>query len=521
MSTASRIARALADLGPRYLPFADAATKELPLGRLLRLSLFQVTVGMAAVLLIGTLNRVMIVELDVPAWIVAVMLSLPLLAAPFRALVGFRSDSHRSVLGWKRVPYLWFGTLLQFGGFAIMPFALLILSGDTTGPIVIGQARRPSPSCSSARAPHHPDRGLALATDLAPAHARPKVVALLCAMLLAGMMASAVVFGLALHNFSAIRLIQVIQGAALATLILNGIALWKQEPRDTSRKSAPARRFGEAWEAYTAQPQARRRLIATGLGTAGFSMQDILLEPYGGQILHLPVAATTALTAVLAIGGGIGLLTAARWLNRGGDPFRVAAAGAVVGIAAFSAVVFAAPLGSGGLFACGVALIGLGGGLFAHGTLTASMAGAAPSRPGSRSAPGAPSRPAPRAWPSRRAASCAMPARRSRSRAASARPCPRPPPATSSSTTSRSGSSSPPWWRSGRWCAGPLIPRSPPVRPYPRRRPSCPRVPSQVISTSRKWCSTRSGSSLPAWSSTCAARTAAKAIRSNPRSMAA
>ncbi len=139
MSTASRIARALADLGPRYLPFADAATKELPLGRLLRLSLFQVTVGMAAVLLIGTLNRVMIVELDVPAWIVAVMLSLPLLAAPFRALVGFRSDSHRSVLGWKRVPYLWFGTLLQFGGFAIMPFALLILSGDTTGPIVIGQ----------------------------------------------------------------------------------------------------------------------------------------------------------------------------------------------------------------------------------------------------------------------------------------------------------------------------------------------------------------------------------------------
>ncbi len=50
-------------LGPRFLPFADAATPELPMGRLLRLSLFQVTVGMAVVLLIGTLNRVMIVEL--------------------------------------------------------------------------------------------------------------------------------------------------------------------------------------------------------------------------------------------------------------------------------------------------------------------------------------------------------------------------------------------------------------------------------------------------------------------------
>jgi len=55
----------------RMLPFADAASDELPLGQLLRLSLFQISVGMAAVMLLGTLNRVMIVELSVPAFIVA------------------------------------------------------------------------------------------------------------------------------------------------------------------------------------------------------------------------------------------------------------------------------------------------------------------------------------------------------------------------------------------------------------------------------------------------------------------
>ncbi len=110
-------------LDPRFLPFADAASAELPLSRLLRLSLFQVSVGMALVLLNGTLNRVMIIELSVPAWLVALMVSLPLLFAPFRALIGFRSDNHRSFLGWKRVPYIWFGSLLQFGGLAIMPFA--------------------------------------------------------------------------------------------------------------------------------------------------------------------------------------------------------------------------------------------------------------------------------------------------------------------------------------------------------------------------------------------------------------
>ena len=41
---------ALQQIGPRFLPFADAATKDLPLSRLLRLSLFQVSVGMAIVL---------------------------------------------------------------------------------------------------------------------------------------------------------------------------------------------------------------------------------------------------------------------------------------------------------------------------------------------------------------------------------------------------------------------------------------------------------------------------------------
>ncbi len=110
------IPRSWARIGSRFLPFADAATPDLPLSRLLRLSLFQVSVGMALVLMIGTLTRVMIVELKVPAALVGIMISLPLIFVPFRALIGFRSDHHRSALGWRRVPYLWMGTMVQFGG---------------------------------------------------------------------------------------------------------------------------------------------------------------------------------------------------------------------------------------------------------------------------------------------------------------------------------------------------------------------------------------------------------------------
>jgi BCD family chlorophyll transporter-like MFS transporter len=374
--------KGLMRIGPHVLPFADAATVELPMGRLLRLSLFQVTVGMAAVLLIGTLNRVMIVELAVPSWIVASMLALPLLFAPLRTLIGFRSDHHRSVLGWRRVPFIWFGTMAQFGGLAIMPFALLILSGDTTGPIWIGQAGAALAFFLVGAGLHTVQTvGLALATDLAPERARPRVVALLCAMLLAGMAVSAVVFGFLLAHFSEVRLIQVVQGSAVVTMILNCCALWKQEPRSFKPVDGPSAQkisFRDAWAVFAATGRTRRRLIATALGTAGFSMQDILLEPYGGKILDLPVGATTALTAMLAVGGGAGLMFAARRLSRGADAHRIAGLGAVVGILAFAAVIFAAPAQSRLLFGLGVGLIGLGGGLFAHGTLTASMANAEP-----------------------------------------------------------------------------------------------------------------------------------------------
>ena len=373
-----QVGRKWSRLGTAFMPFADAASDELPMGKLLRLSLFQVTVGMAIVLLIGTLNRVMIVEMGVPAWLVAVMISLPLVFAPFRAVVGFKSDTHRSVLGWRRVPYLWFGTLVQFGGLSIMPFAIILLSGDSNAAPWVGLAAAGLAFLLVGAGLHTVQTvGLALATDLAPPRAHPKVVALLCMMLLFGMLASALLFGLVLSRFTQIRLIQVVQGAAVITLVLNGIALWKQEPRRPGLTTgAGGRGFGETWATFVQGHQARRRLVALGLGTVAFSMQDILLEPYGGQVMGLTVGQTTAMTAVLAVGGLGGFAIGARLLGRGADPYRLAGFAAIAGLGAFSAVLFAAPLVAPMLFTAGVFGIGLGAGLFAHCTLTAAMASA-------------------------------------------------------------------------------------------------------------------------------------------------
>ncbi|NVO06632.1 MAG: PucC family protein [Rhodoferax sp.] len=366
-------------VGPRFLPFADAATADLPLSRLLRLSLFQVSVGMAIVLLVGTLNRVMIVELHVPTALVSVMVGLPLFFAPLRALIGFRSDKHTSALGWRRVPYIWMGTLLQFGGFAIMPFALLVLSGGgnaAQAPAWVGHLGAGVAFLLVGAGLHTTQTvGLALATDLAPPDSRPKVVGLMCVMLLVGMICSAFLFGELLVDYSPARLVQVIQGAALTTMGLNVIALWKQEARNRNRQKVQEAdpTFRESWNTFAQGGQAIRRLLVLGVGTVAFSMEDVLLEPFGGEILHLSVGSTTTLTATLAFGGLVGFGWASRVLSRGMDPFRMASGGVWTGIPAFLAVIASAPLHSAPLFAAGTFLIGMGAGMFGHGTLTATM----------------------------------------------------------------------------------------------------------------------------------------------------
>ena len=382
--------RKLASIGPKYLPFADVATEDVPLSRLLRLSLFQVTVGAALVLLVGTLNRVMIVELAVPATLVAGMLALPLLFAPFRTLIGHRSDQHKSALGLRRVPFIWKGTMYQFGGFAIMPFALLVLSGygeAVDAPRWIGLSSAALAFLLVGAGLHIVQTaGLALATDLVREDDHPKVVGLMYVMLLFGMVISALVYGRLLENYTPGRLIQVIQGTAVLTIALNLFALWKQEARDRERarrmdqqRNVP---FREAWDGLVAQPGMIRLMVLIGLGTFGFGMADVLLEPYGGQALGFSVAETTRLTALFATGTLIGFAIASRVLSGPTDAVSVGRVGALIGVPGFLAIILASFGGGALAFLAGVFATGFGAGLFGHATLTATIRAAPENRIG-------------------------------------------------------------------------------------------------------------------------------------------
>jgi MFS transporter, BCD family, chlorophyll transporter len=218
--------------------------------------------------------------------------------------------------------------------------------------------------------------GLALATDLATEETRPRVVALLYVMLLVGMLISSIVLGALLRDFSAFRLIQVIQGAALVTMALNFVAVWKQEGRNPALTAHDIVRpsFKSQWQALISKGRTARLLLATGLGSAGFAMQDVLLEPYGAEVLNLSVGATTQLTALWALGTLVGFTIAASQLSKQAEPHRLAGYGVTIGAMAFALVILSGALSLTPVFCVGVVGIGLGGGLFSVGTLTAAMA---------------------------------------------------------------------------------------------------------------------------------------------------
>jgi len=118
------------------------------------------------------------------------------------------------------------------------------------------------------------------------------------------------------------------------------------------------------------------------MGTMAFSMADIVLEPFGGQIMGLEVATTTRLSALIAVGGLVGFAYASQGVRRGRDPFRLAFFGALLGIPAFLCVLLSAQTESPALFLSGNFLIGLGAALFGHGTLTATLSLAPPNQSG-------------------------------------------------------------------------------------------------------------------------------------------
>lgn len=344
-----------------------------------RLGLFQFGMGISLAPLVGTLNRVLIDELNIPAVAVGFLIAIHYFVSPIRAMVGFQSDKRRAMGRW-RTPYIAFGAMLTYGGLATAPFSLIVLSLERI-PFAAAMA-----ACTLIFLAYGigvnivETTYLALVSDLTPPKERGRVLAALWMMLVMGTVVSSVVMGALLVNYSHGMLIRVMQGSAALFIILTLIALLGRERMRpdgsliTEHELAPVRMsLGDALGVLWQQKTLRQLFVILFISTLAFSTQDVLLEPYGGQVLGMSVSATTQLTALWGAAMIVAVAIAGWLLWRGRLPSLPILSGCAVGALGFLTVSLSSRSIDVSLFRSGVALIGVGRGLFIVGSIALVM----------------------------------------------------------------------------------------------------------------------------------------------------
>lgn len=346
----------------------------------LRLGLFQLGIGLSLAPITGTLNRVLIDELSISAAAVALLISMHYFVSPIRAVIGYRSDKSRSMGKW-RTPYIVLGVMLTYGGLALSPFALILLGGDGTIPfwlaliLCVGIFVGYGAGVSIVETVY-----LALVSDITPKEDRGKVLSVLWVMLVVGTVLSAVIVSGLLVEYTHLLLIKVMQGSAIAFVVLTIIALWQQEQLnpDGSIKSEleTVRIRLSLWESIQMlgkEKVLKGLFVVIFIATMAFATHDVLLEPYGGQVLNMSVSATMQLTALWGVATIVGVSLAAYFLWRKQAPVVLIAAGCAVGLCGFAVISYASDVTLIGPFRVGVALISIGRGLFLVGSIILVM----------------------------------------------------------------------------------------------------------------------------------------------------
>lgn len=347
--------------------------------RVLRLGLFQFGIGVSLAPITGTLNRVLIHELSLSAGFVALLMSIHYFISPIRTVIGHTSDTRRSLGRW-RTPLIIFGAMLTFGGLTTAPFSLILFSPESNlhGPITYV-------ICVIIFAIYGVGVNIvettyvALVGDVTADHDRGKTLAILWLMLVVGTVVGALITGLVLQNYTHSRLIGVLQASALVFMVCAVVSVIGQEkmrPDGTLVNKPPERiRFalGESLRKVWQAPTLRGIFFIFFVATLGFGTHDILLEPYGAEILGMSVTATTLLTALWGVAMIIAIVGAGAWLWRGGSSARLLILGGSAGIIGFVCVSASGYINIFGGFQFGVACIGIGRGLFIVGSIATVM----------------------------------------------------------------------------------------------------------------------------------------------------
>lgn len=272
-----------------------------------RLGLVQTALGAIVVLSTSTMNRVMVVELALPAILPGLLVGLHYAVQLSRPRWGYSSD-----MGGRRTPWILGGmAVLALGGVTAAGAIAAMASSEVVGfamlfvaYLLIGAGVGASGTSLLAM----------LATHVAPGR-RAAAASMVWLMMIAGFVITAGTAGHYLDPFSPERLLGVTSTVAAIALALTFVALWGVErragkvaaPKDDAARPAFSTVFAEIW----AEPKARAFTIFVFVSMLAYSTQDLILEPFAGIVFGMTPGESTKLAGTQHGGVLLGMLLVA------------------------------------------------------------------------------------------------------------------------------------------------------------------------------------------------------------------
>ena len=272
-----------------------------------RLGLIQACLGGIVVLATSTLNRIMVVELALPAVLPGLLVAVHYAVQILRPRMGFGSDRSG-----RCTPWILGGMAVLACGGLLGSVAVVTMSGSLGTGIALSVLAflmigiGVSASGTSVL--------VLLAKRVAPRR-RAGAATLVWLMMIAGFAVTAGIAGHLLDPYSEARLLAVAAGVAAIALVVTMLMLFRLE---RAVDAHPAEETGPASEGFRAtltkvwrEPAARHFTVFVFISMLAFSAQDLILEPFAGTVFGFTPGETTKLSGLQHSGILCGMLLVA------------------------------------------------------------------------------------------------------------------------------------------------------------------------------------------------------------------
>ena len=273
----------------------------------LKLGCFHIGSSMTDLLASAVWNRIMVVDLGVAAWPVALLTAMRYLLSPLILWVGHRSDT-RPIFGSHRLAYIWLGRLLMLVSLPLLPLSTVVLAENVTSGTGWGMAIASfllyGIGTLISGAPF-----LALVHDSAPYARRGQALGIVQFVLVTSFAFIPMLYAMAMPSYDPVLFRQLVIIAIGGAALFWFFSILGEERRTVeSPDPKPVPSFRAAFSALWSQLHTRRYALFLGLSAYFAFMQDAVLEPFGGDVFGLTLGETTLFNAFWGAGVLVGMI---------------------------------------------------------------------------------------------------------------------------------------------------------------------------------------------------------------------